>query len=111
MSPSPTDFLKAQTDYLIFIGVSVVVFVLVSIALRVWRGARLPLPAWVLAGAILVGGWWSVQFAGENARKDIERLVSALAPTYSHEMARTGHEKITLELRRTIRFTSDKSKP
>lgn len=97
MSPSPTDFLKAQTDYLIFVGVSVVVFVLVSIALRVWRRARLPLPSWVLAGAILVGGWWSVQYAGENARKDIERLVSALAPTYAHELERMGHEKITLE--------------
>ena len=97
MPASLTSFLKTQTDYLVFAGISVVVFVLIAIALRVWRGTRLSIPAWVLAGAILVGGWWSVQLAGENARQDIEHLVSALAPTYAHELGRLGHEKITLE--------------
>lgn len=97
MSASITSFLKTQTDYLIFAGVSVVVFVLVAVALHVWRRARFPLPSWVLAGAILVGGWWSVQHAGEHARADIEHLVSALAPTYALELGRMGHEKITQE--------------
>ena len=95
MPASITNFLKTQTDYLVFVGVSVLVFVLIAVILRRWRRAKLSMPAWVLVGAILVGGWWSVQTAGEDAREDIQRLVSALAPTYAMELGRMGHEKIT----------------
>lgn len=97
MPASITNFLKTQTDYLVFVGVSILVFVLIALALRRWRRAQLSMPVWVLVGAILVGGWWSVQRAGENAREDIQRLVSALAPTYAMELGRMGHEKITLD--------------
>ncbi len=56
MPSSFVNFLRTEADYLVFVCMSVVVFLLIAFALRRWRGARLSMPAMVLAGAILIGG-------------------------------------------------------
>ena len=99
MPASFTNFIKTQSDYLVFVAVSIIAFLLITAALHRWRKARLSLPAWALVLAVLVCGWWSVQSAGESAREDIQHLVAALAPTYAMELGRAGHEKITLDTR------------
>ncbi len=84
--------------YAIFAGVALALFIGLAFLLsRSRNGAKLPGAIWVLLAAILVGGWWRVEDAGEKQRQHIARIVSAMAPTYAREMARNGHAQLTLE--------------
>ncbi len=93
-----SEILHTGQDYLVFAGLTVGVFGLLEFSLRrFWRGAHLPWPAWGVLLAVVGGGWWAAQNACEDAKDDMGRLVSALAPTYAAEMAQMDHHKITLE--------------
>ena len=46
---------------------------------------------------VLVPGWFYVEAAGERAAGNLERLVSAMAPTYAAELERMGHANIGLQ--------------
>ena len=57
------------------------------------RDARIGLSVVLVLGT----GWFPVQWAGNSEREKIEALVSALAPTYAHELEYAGHWRITTE--------------
>ena len=52
--------------------------------------------AWVLLLVVLVLGWFYVEAAGKRAAAELERLVSAMGPTYAGELERMGHATIDL---------------
>ncbi len=53
--------------------------------------------AWVLLLVVLVPGWFYVEAAGNRAAAELERLVSAMGPTYAGELERMGHAIIDLQ--------------
>ncbi len=53
--------------------------------------------AWVLLLVVLVPGWFYVEAAGNRAAEELERLVSAMGPTYAGELERMGHAIIDLQ--------------
>lgn len=90
-------FLAAQADFVGFgVGALILFAGLALILPRFRRGARLPPLAWVTLAVVLLAGWWPVQQAGVGERQQVETLVSALAPTYAHELARAGHSQLQL---------------
>jgi signal transduction histidine kinase/CheY-like chemotaxis protein/HPt (histidine-containing phosphotransfer) domain-containing protein len=50
-----------------------------------------------LVVAILVGGFFFVDFSGKKERNQIEQMIRGYAPTYAVEMERLGHGDLTLE--------------
>jgi signal transduction histidine kinase len=52
--------------------------------------------AWLLLLAGLGVGWIYVEAAGRRAADDLERLISAMAPTYARELERMGHANLDL---------------
>jgi signal transduction histidine kinase len=50
--------------------------------------------AWILLVLVLGFGWFYVESAGERAARDLERLVSSMAPTYARELELMGHADI-----------------
>ncbi|MEO8277696.1 MAG: ATP-binding protein [Thermoanaerobaculia bacterium] len=58
---------------------------------RLHRSRLLALVALIVG---LVTGWFYVESAGRRAADDLERLVSAMAPTYAAELERMGHSRI-----------------
>ena len=52
--------------------------------------------AWILLLVVLVPGWFYVEAAGDRAAAELERLVSAMGPTYAGELERMGHATIDL---------------
>jgi PAS domain S-box-containing protein len=90
-------FFSRQTDYFTFVALTVVLFAALARFLpRHRHGAALPRITWLIVPLLLTGGWWLVEQAGRTERQKIETLVSAMAPTYAHELARAGHARITL---------------
>lgn len=51
----------------------------------------------LLAIVLAVGGWY-VGAAGRRTAAEVERLVSAMAPTYALEIERLGHAELPLEV-------------
>jgi PAS domain S-box-containing protein len=91
-------FFSQNCDYAVFTGVTLGIFLVMAwILARTRKGARLPGYIWLLAGLVLIGGWWRVQDAGEAESQRLARLVSAMTPTYARELARMGHAQLTLE--------------
>src|SRR5688572_5916980 len=87
-----------QADYAIFVAMTIVVFLVVRWGLKRWRSwASLPPATWLIMSVVLLAGWWPVEQSGEAERRQIEQLVSALAPTYAQELARSGHSLIELD--------------
>ncbi len=52
--------------------------------------------AFLLLFAGLGLGWLYVEAAGKRAASDLERLISAMAPTYARELELMGHEQLGL---------------
>lgn len=53
--------------------------------------------AWLGLLAGLGVGWFYVDAAGKHAAADLERLISAMAPTYAQELELMGHAEIGLQ--------------
>lgn len=86
----------AQRDFLALLAGSLGLLGLIAFWLhRHRRPAVLPRLVWLISGAVLCGGGWVVQRAGEHARRESIAQVSALAPTYAYELARMGHAQVT----------------
>src|SRR5687768_17478776 len=95
-----SDFVTMQADYAIFVASTLVAFTVLRWVLRRWRDwAKLPRLTWGIMAAILLAGWWPVEQSGDAERRQIEQLVSALAPTYAQELARSGHSLVELDTR------------
>ncbi len=93
-------FLAAQGDYLALGVGSLGLLSLIAFWLRHHRKpAVLPRLVWIFFGAVLCGGWWVVQRAGEHARQERIAQVSALGPTYAYEMTQMGHARVTVDTR------------
>ena len=56
------------------------------------RRSRMLASLLVLAG--LGFGWFYVEAAGDRAAKDLERLISTMAPTYAAELELLGHASL-----------------
>ncbi len=97
MLATTLQFMHPGRDYLVFAGVTLFGFGVVEWVLRRWRGAAFAWLVWVLLVVVLGGGWWAAQRACDEMRMHLARLLNILAPTYAEEMARMGHDKITLE--------------
>lgn len=52
--------------------------------------------AWVAVVVVLACGWFYVEAAGRRAAAELERLVSAMAPTYARELELMGHAELDL---------------
>jgi signal transduction histidine kinase len=52
--------------------------------------------AWAFLLVVLASGWFLVEAAGRRAAKDLERLISAMAPTYARELELLGHAEVGL---------------
>ena len=86
--------MRPPWDFVLFAAVAVAAtFAVVRLA-RPSRSGRLALLA--LAVALLGGGLY-VESAGRTATGEIERLVSAMAPTYARELERLGHADLPLD--------------
>ena len=91
-------FFEAQGDYLALAVAALGLLALIAFRLHRYRKpAELSRLVWVIVGAVLFGGWWVVQRAGEHARQESIAQVSALTPTYAHELARMGHARVTAD--------------
>jgi PAS domain S-box-containing protein len=93
-------FLRDNADYLVFAGSMAALFAAAAFILpRARRRATIPGQVFAVAAAVLLLGWRFAEEASRNARKQIERSVEALAPTYASELERMGHASITPETR------------
>jgi PAS domain S-box-containing protein len=90
--------LGAQGDYLA-LGVGALGLIsLIAYWLRRYRQpAVLPRLVWIISAAVLCGGWWVVQRAGEHARQERIAQVNALGPTYAFELTQMGHARVTVD--------------
>ena len=96
MVANPNSWFWQQSDYLLFIFMALLVLVVqVFVLKRLRPGARLWWPVWVLFPVVLAAGWGFTQRAGDEARKNDEAQVSALAPTYAYELEQMGHFQLT----------------
>jgi len=65
-----------------------------------WRGKRpsaIPLVTWLLVLGVLGGGWFLVEASGRIEVQRMRQMVAGYAPTFAQELARMGHEQITLK--------------
>jgi signal transduction histidine kinase len=86
--------MRPPWDFALFAAVAVAATFAVARLARPSRSGRLALLA--LAVALLGGGLY-VESAGRTATGEIERLVSAMAPTYARELERLGHADLPLD--------------
>jgi signal transduction histidine kinase/DNA-binding response OmpR family regulator len=85
-------------DYPLFVIVTLAAFLAVNLWLRrPERDGKIPNNAWIFVAAILVGGWFLVDAAGNHEKKRIQSMVEGFAPTYALEMARMGHARVGFE--------------
>ncbi len=85
-----------QADYLALVAGALGLLSLIAFWLRSREmSATLPRLVWLTSVAVLCGGWWVVQRAGEHARQESIAQVSALAPTYAYDLERMGHARVT----------------
>lgn len=87
---------EAQGDYLALVVGALGLLSLIAFGLRRYRRpAVLPRLVWVIFAAVLGGGWWVTERSGEHAQQESIAQVSALTPTYAHQLARMGHARVT----------------
>ncbi|MBI5170378.1 MAG: response regulator [Candidatus Eisenbacteria bacterium] len=92
--------MAGSLDYLVFCAISIGLFAIVCFAVlrtgtsrgATFIGAALLLP-------VLLGGWVVTERAGENARRNIVRMLTGYAPTYAADLRALGHERITRHTR------------
>jgi two-component system, sensor histidine kinase len=73
-----------------------------TLAAHLWlrwrrRARGLPRLVWWLVGVFCCLAVWQTEDAARDQRDNLARLVAGLAPTYALELARMGHEQITLD--------------
>ncbi|MEO8195569.1 MAG: ATP-binding protein [Thermoanaerobaculia bacterium] len=81
-------------DFVLVAGIALAATIAVARRAGLRRSRNL---AWVLLVVVLASGWFYVEAAGARAAADLERLVSAMAPTYAGELERMGHQRIGLQ--------------
>jgi hypothetical protein len=84
-----------QADYILFLVLSLALYGgLQAHAVRTGspRGPRLAGAALLLP--VLVGGWFITQNSGDEARRNIVRMLTGYAPTYAADLEALGHELI-----------------
>jgi signal transduction histidine kinase/DNA-binding response OmpR family regulator len=91
--------MSGQVDYILFAIASLGLFAALQVRGRIARRAlrRLTVSA-ALVLAILGGGWFLVQRAGQQARAWTEKMMCGYVPTYAEELTRMGHAQVTLEV-------------
>ena len=84
-------------DYALFAVTSIAALVAIS----VWRRRldRKMVFVWPLLIALLVGGWFLVDDAGDRERIRLRKQIEGFAPTYANELTAMGHANITLDTR------------
>lgn len=78
-------------DFVIVAAIAVVTTVVVGWRSGMRRSRNL---AWAFLLIVLVPGWFYVEAAGARASGELERLISAMAPTYARELELMGHAGI-----------------
>src|SRR5205814_7417572 len=61
------------------------------------RAHGVSITAWLLLGAVIVGGCFAAKIAGEHERDRLRNMLQGIAPTYAQELSRMGHAKINFE--------------
>jgi len=79
-------------DLIAFDVAAIVATVAVVRVAQLRQSARL---AFATLAAALVLGYFYVEGSGGRERREVERLVSALAPTYAAEIERLGHHRLS----------------
>ena len=87
LSPLPWDLIA-------FDVAAIVATVAVIRVARLRESARI---AWGALAALLLLGYFYVEGSGRRERGEVERLVSAMAPTYAAEIERLGHSRLRLD--------------
>ena len=83
-------------DYLIFsVGIIAIYFSLHLWLRKTNRANGIPWPLWLALGLLLGIGWLITDYAGTEARKDIQKMVQGFPPTYARETERMGHAQLT----------------
>ena len=91
-------FLLSHLDYLMLVAGTVLGFALLHRWL--WRGRTKSLVGpitWGLVLTVLGSGWFLVEGAARRERDRLRQMVEGYAPTYAQELARIGHQEITLK--------------
>ncbi len=81
-------------DFLLVAILAVMTTIFVARRARLKRSRHL---AWILLAVVLGLGWLYVEAVGKRAANDLERLISAMAPTYARELERMDHADVGLE--------------
>lgn len=94
--PRPmSGWLAGNLDYLIFAGVGGALFALLDLWLRRRvTPSRLPTWAWAGLAALVAGGWFFVERAGDAEHARIQGFLQGVAPTYAQELERMQHAEI-----------------
>ncbi len=93
-----TTFLLAHLDFVILAAGAVLVFALLHRWLWWGRANGWVVPVtWVLVLTVLGSGWFLVEGAAQRERDRLRQMVEGYAPTYAQELARIGHQEITLK--------------
>lgn len=87
--------MSAPWDYLLFAGIAILATLVLARRLAMRRSRQLALG---LVAVVLVAGAWYVGAAGRRAASEVERLVSAMAPTYAREIELLGHAELPLDV-------------
>lgn len=86
--------MNAPWDFLLFAAIATFIAALLARRLALRRSGQLSL---ALAAVVLLLGAWYVDAAGRRAAAEVERLVSAMAPTYARELELLGHAELPLD--------------
>src|SRR6187431_2555172 len=86
--------MAAPRDLIAFYVVAIVATVAVVRLARLRQSAR---GAWAALAVVLGAGYFYVEATGRREAREVERLVSAMAPTYASEIERLGHASLGLD--------------
>ncbi|NLX23366.1 MAG: PAS domain S-box protein [Phycisphaerae bacterium] len=88
----------SSLDYLLFGALALLGLGLTEWTARRWRRLRVISPlVWCLAAAVLMGGWFLVNHAGNQKRHHVRMLLEGLARTYAMDLSRMGHSRLSLD--------------
>jgi diguanylate cyclase (GGDEF)-like protein/PAS domain S-box-containing protein len=105
------DVVMSNLDYIVFVAIVAAFFM--SVEVFMYRHKRLlgltqptqgeqftmgraPQIAAVVVVLILIAGWFVVEDAGEQQGKTNKRLVEGIAPTFSFELQKMGHQQVRI---------------